>query len=256
MRRVRVILGVPVILALAGAAVLPLMRSYWSWREENPIRRGARLAHRAGCLSCHGPEGSKGLPDPNGGEVPVWDGGVPMMYVSGVHEVREYIEDGVSKRRSTSASARAERAKAAIRMPAYRGVLTPRQIDDLVAYFAAASRLGRLDDPVAEQGRGLVGRFRCEACHGVGGSGGVGNPGSFKGYVPGWLGADFADLVRDEGELRAWIRDGGIERFAHDPLATYFLTRQRLQMPAYRQALSDEESGAMVAYIKSLRPKR
>lgn len=256
MRRVRLLIGVLVVLGSAGAAGLPLMRSYWSWREENPIRCGARLARRAGCLSCHGPDGSKGLPDPNGGEVPVWDGGVPMMYVSGVQEVREYIEDGVSKRRAASASARADRARAAIKMPAYRDVLAPRQIDDLVAYFAAASRLGRLDDPGAERGRSLVGRFRCESCHGIGGSGGIPNPGSLKGYVPGWLGADFADLVRDDGELRAWVRDGGIERLTHNPLAVHFLTRQRLQMPAYRQALSDEETGAIVAYIKSLRPKR
>ena len=256
MRRIRVLFGVLILLLSVGAGALPALRLWWSWREENPIGRGAGLASRAGCLSCHGPNGSQGLPDPNGGEVPVWDGGVPMMYLDGVQEVREFIEEGVSKRRAASESARAERRKAAIRMPAYRGILTPRQIDVLVAYFAAISRLGRLDDPAAERGRALVGKFRCEACHGVGGSGGIPNPGSFKGYVPGWLGSDFAELAQDDQELRGWIRDGGIERLTRSPLAAYFLTRQRLQMPAYRQALSDEETGAIVTYILSLRPKR
>jgi len=70
MRRIRVLFGVLILLLSVGAGALPALRLWWSWREENPIRRGAGLASRAGCLSCHGPNGSQGLPDPNGGEVP------------------------------------------------------------------------------------------------------------------------------------------------------------------------------------------
>src|SRR5437899_791643 len=86
----------------------------------------------------------------------------------------------------------------------------------------------RESDPVVARGRERMVKFRCESCHGIGGSGGVANPGSFKGYVPGWLGDDFKDLARDDSELRQWILDGGVERLAKDHLAVFFLTRQRL----------------------------
>jgi len=243
------------ILAAAGwALALPAARAWWRYRESNPVRRGADLAARAGCFSCHGPRGTHGLPDPSlGEEIPVWDGGVPMMYVGGAEEVREYIRDGVSKRRAESASAKAGREKAAIHMPAYREVLDDGEVDDLVAYFMAASRMESIPDAAASRGRDLVTKHRCESCHGVGGSGGIPNPGSLTGYVPGWLGDEYAELVRNDGELRAWVLDGGIERFGRSRMAQHFLTRQRLEMPAYRDALSDEGRAALAAYINWLR---
>jgi mono/diheme cytochrome c family protein len=237
-----------------AAATLPALRLFWWIRETNPVRRGAGIAARVGCASCHGPQGTRGLPDPGlGGEVPGWTGGVPMMYVSGEEEIREYILDGVSHRRGRSDAAREERAKAAIRMPGYRDLLSAREVDDLVAYVMAVSHLRPIDDPVAERGREIVARERCESCHGIAGSGGVRNPASLKGYVPGWTGPDFADLARDDGELRRWILDGGIERLAKNRLAVHFMARQRLQMPAYRQRLTTDDTGAIVAYIRWLR---
>lgn len=256
---VRIRTGVlALILAVAGgAAALPAARAWWRWNESNPVRRGAALAARLGCHACHGPGGTGGLPDPGlGEEVPSWDGGVPMMYVSGPDEVREYILDGVSGRRAASASARAERERAAIHMPAYRDLLDDRQVDDLVAYFMAASRTRSLPDPAVSRGRGLVARYHCEACHGVVGAGGIPNPGSLTGYVPGWLGSEFAELVRDDEELRDWLLDGGIERLGNNRIARFFLTRQRLQMPAYRDALGSEEVDDLIAYIRWLRESK
>src|SRR6266850_7649726 len=95
-------LGGPlVLLAAVALGALPALRAYWRVRESNPVQRGAAIAARSGCLSCHGPHGTRGLPDPTSGEqVPAWDGGVPMMYVRDAQEVREYILDGVSKRRA------------------------------------------------------------------------------------------------------------------------------------------------------------
>jgi mono/diheme cytochrome c family protein len=226
-------------------------------RESNPVQRGARLAARAGCHACHGPDGTRGLADPgSGGEVPAWDGGVPMMYVNGEDEVREFILDGVSRRRAASLTARAERERSAIRMPAYRGFLSNAETDDLVAYFMAVARLRPIDDPVAARGRDLVAEHGCEACHGTAGAGGVRNPGSLKGYVPGWVGPDYADLVRDGGELREWILEGSARRLRDDVLARFFLGRQRLQMPAYRAALGPADADAIGAYIDHLRRER
>jgi len=138
-------------------------------------------------------------------------------------------------------------------MPAYRDLLDDRQVDDLVAYFMAASRMRSIPYPAASRGRILAARHRCDACHGVGGAGGIPNPGSLTGDVPGWLGDEFEELVRDDNEIRHWILDGGIERLANDRIARFFLSRQRLQMPAYRDALGDGEVDDLVAYIGWLR---
>ena len=258
MRRVWAWLGTVVLVSIAAWVGAPAaIRAYWRRQESSPVRRGAEIAARSGCFSCHGPHGTRGLPDPGSGQtVPTWDGGVPMMYVSGEREVREYILDGVSKRRAESASARAERQKAAIHMPAYRDALRREEVDDLVAYFFAASQMVSVDDPRGARGRDLVRQYRCETCHGIGGSGGTPNPASLKGYIPGWLGEDYTELVRDDGELRQWILEGGIERLAQDHLAGFFLTRQRLQMPAYRTALTSEDADAIGAYIHRLRAER
>jgi mono/diheme cytochrome c family protein len=242
------------LLLLAALAAPTALRAYWWRRAANPVRRGAEIAARAGCLSCHGPHGTKGLPDPSTGEeVPPWDGGIPMMYVRDQSEVREYILDGVSKRRAANPKATADRLRAAIQMPAYRDVLTGRQVDDLVAYFMAASQMAPIVEEVASRGRLLVRQHRCESCHGVGGAGGVRNPGSLKGYIPGWLGDDFPDLVRDDAELRQWIQEGKVDRLLLNPIARHFLVGQRLQMPPYRAAFTPEETDAIVAYIHWLR---
>ena len=102
MRRVWAWLGTIVLVAIAAWLGAPkAMRAYWWRHESNPVRRGAEIAARSGCFSCHGPEGGRGLPDPGTGQgVPQWDGGVPMMYVEDENEVREYILDGVSRRRA------------------------------------------------------------------------------------------------------------------------------------------------------------
>jgi mono/diheme cytochrome c family protein len=257
MRRVWAALGTLVLLAVAVRVGAPrVMRAYWQRQESNAVLRGAAIATRAGCFACHGPQGTRGLPDPGSGQtVPIWDGGVPMMYVNGEEEVREYILDGVSKRRAVSVSAAAEREKAAIRMPAYREALRSEEVEDLVRYFMAVSDMAPIDDPQAARGRDLVRRHRCEACHGTAGSGGVLNPGSLKGYVPGWLGDDYTDLVRDDRELHQWILEGGIERLTRARLARYFLTRQRLQMPAYKAALAPGDGDAIGAYIRWLRSR-
>jgi mono/diheme cytochrome c family protein len=258
MRRVWAAIGTIVLVGIAAWLGAPAaIRAYWWRQESNPVRRGAEIAARSGCFSCHGPEGARGLPDPGAGQgVPQWDGGVPMMYVNGDAEVREYILDGVSKRRARSQSASAERERAAIRMPAYRAALRSEEVDDLVAYVMAVAQITPIADPAASKGRDLVRHFRCESCHGVVGSGGVLNPGSLKGYVPGWAGDDYRELVLNAQELRRWILDGGIDRLTNKRVARFFINRQRLQMPAYRSAMSPEDADAVGAYIRFLRSER
>src|SRR2546429_8365803 len=98
MRRVWAWLGTIVLVGIAAWLGAPAaLRAYWWRQESNPVRRGAAIAARAGCTSCHGPEGARGLPGPRTGPgVPPWDGGVPMMYRDGEDEGRGDIQDGGS----------------------------------------------------------------------------------------------------------------------------------------------------------------
>jgi hypothetical protein len=197
--------------------------------------------------------GAAGVPDPALGEdVPPWTGGIFMMYVNGEEEVREYVLDGVSTSRATSQSAKAERERAAIRMPAFRGRLSSREVDDVVAAFLVLSGMNRPHDGTPEaRGLEIAEQHRCISCHAPGGSGGRSNPGSLTGFVPGWYGADFRDLVRDRGEFVAWVREGRIERLRENPVARHFVRSQAIQMPRY-PGISDADIDAVWEYVRWL----
>lgn len=68
--------------------------------EITPPERGYRVAVRAGCFACHGPNGTGGVKNPGSrdGEVPGFAGGTPMMWVKSESELREYILDGAPER--------------------------------------------------------------------------------------------------------------------------------------------------------------
>ena len=243
------------LLAVVAAVSLPaLVREWWAVRASNPVRRGARLAGELGCFSCHGPHGAGGVADPTAttGEVPSWSGGTWMMYVNSDEQIRQFILDGVSHARRESTAAAAERERMTIRMPAYRGWVGARDVDDLVAAFKVLSHMvAPPEGSPARRGLELAQRWNCASCHGPAGSGGLANPGSFAGFVPGWYGADFEDLVRGRGEFDAWVREGAIPRLAERPLASYYLERQRLHMPAYR-AFTSEELDDLWTYVQWL----
>jgi len=249
----------PKLFATAGALLLlivlawsapALFRAGWSARSSNPVRRGLARAAELGCFSCHGPAGSSGIPDPGFADetAPAWSGMVWMMYVSDAEEIRETILDGVSRKRAASESAREARARQAVRMPAYRDALGGSDLEDLVAAFQVLSGMIRppADTPAA-RGLAVAQEWRCFSCHGPAASGGLPNPGSFAGFIPGWYGADFGDLVHDRTEFNAWIKEGGIPRLKQNPVASFFIRRQKLQMPVYKE-LPPEDLDALWAY--------
>lgn len=252
-RRGLVLAGAAVVLAAAAASALPLARAYWRAKSSNPVRRGIAVAERSGCFSCHGPMGSEGIPDPGSGEaVPQWSGGVFMMYVKGEEEVRQFVRNGVSDRMAKEHEEGEEHEKAAIEMPAFRDVLSDGEIDDAVAAFLVLSGMKRPPDGTPEaRGRQVAREHRCESCHAPGGAGGRPNPGSFTGFVPGWYGADFEDLVRSREEFDDWITKGKIERLETNPLARRFTRRQRLKMPEYASMTKDDRD-ALWAYAQWL----
>ena len=85
-----------VLLVVAALAVVP---RFVSWRSDNPIRRGQRIARREGCLNCHQApfRGELGNPGSGTGSVPALGSGSLMMYVQRPEEVEEWIRDGQSR---------------------------------------------------------------------------------------------------------------------------------------------------------------
>ncbi len=220
--------------------------------EITPAERGYQVAVRAGCFNCHGPNGTGGVKNPGSedGEVPGFAGGTPMMWVSGESELREYILDGAPARKRADARRRQQAEGQLLAMPAYRGYIKNREVDDLIAYLRAVSGLIAPKDDLAAQGQDLAYGLGCFNCHGPMGYGSSGNLGSLKGYIPGWWGNDFRDLVHNDAELREWILDGEPVRLRHHPLAKFFIRWQRVAMPAYRPFLTDTQLAALMSYVR------
>jgi mono/diheme cytochrome c family protein len=232
----------------------PWLRDLIIQPEESAAARGRRLADELGCFNCHGPGGRGGVANPGSrlDEVPSFHEGTPMMFVSSDDDIRAYILDGAPAAKLGRDSYRKEMDAQAIRMPGYRGWVGERDLEALVAYVRAASELLVPEDEEILRGADIVRANGCFACHGEMGSGGMPNPGSFKGYIPGFQGRDFDELVRSDEELRAWIADGGIPRLREDPFASVFLERQRVQMPAYGKTLDEAQIAAVAAYVRWL----
>jgi mono/diheme cytochrome c family protein len=220
--------------------------------EITPAERGYRVAVRAGCFNCHGPNGTGGVNNPGSedGEVPGFAGGTPMMWVKSESELRDYILDGAPARKRADPLYRQQMERQLLAMPAYRGYIKNRDVDDLVIYLRAVSGLITPSDELAARGEELAYRLGCFNCHGPMGYGSSGNLGSLKGYIPGWWGNDFRELVRDDAELREWILDGETAHLRDHPLAKFFIRWQRVSMPAYRAFLTDTQLEALMSYVR------
>jgi len=251
-KRTSVVLIGVLVLAGASLAVITYMRQ----PRPTPAQRGRQVAESFGCFACHGPGGTGGMPNPGSEEqqVPAWDGGTSMMYVENEQEIREWILDGHPKRleKEHHHEETAENdGSLPIHMPAFEGVVSADEVNDLVAYYKAVAAFA--SPPAnAREGYDVASRLGCFGCHGPGGRVGANNPRSFKGYIPPWHGADFNELVKNDEELRSWILDGGIERLESNPLARRFTGRQVIHMPAYRSTLREGELDALVSYIQWL----
>ena len=219
-----------------------------------PAERGRRIAGQMGCFGCHGPGGLH--PANNPGRI---DKTVPnfaddvMMFAKTPEEIREWIHDGVTRKKAASATWRADRERGVLRMPAFKGRMKERDMDDLVAYVMATSGMPEPDDSLAQLGLQRAEDLGCSGCHGPGGRLARPNPGSWKGYVPSWDGSDFTEVVHDSTEFRQWVERGVSRRFAASALASYFLKRAPVRMPAFEKHLQPGDVPALWAYIAWLR---
>jgi len=251
-RKMAKVLLAAAVLALVGVLAGPaLIRCYWASHASNPVRRGVHRARELGCFSCHGDLGRAGLKDPGAKDkaVPAWSGGVWMMYVENDDQIRRLILNGSARFEGEEReSEEAKEERRAIQMPPFREALRGHDLEDLTAAFHVLSEMTRPpSDSPAARGYALAKDWGCFACHGPGGSGGLPNPGSFTGFIPGWYGPDFKDMVRSRGEFDAWVRNGSIPRLVNNRVAAHFIHRQRLQMPPYA-VLTGAERDDLWAY--------
>jgi cytochrome c553 len=243
-------------LALAEGLLLlwPVARDHWFVQKATPAERGYRVAERMGCFNCHGPLGKQGIKNPGAaeGEVPAWDGGNYMMYVTAPEETREWILYGAPRRELEQPEHKEHTARALIHMPAYEGFLSEEDLENLIAFYDSVA-WAKSPPPDAALGRSIARSYGCFSCHGEEGRARQPNPGSLKGYIPAWQGEDFSELVHDDTELRAWIEEGTIPRLQGNRAARLFMERQRIKMPAYKGVLSEQEIDRVIAYIQWLR---
>ncbi len=230
------------------------LRSRWrASAAAGVVPRGRAIAERMGCFACHGPEGRHPIPNPGSktGDVPGWTGGTWMMWNRTEDDVRAWILDGHPPGREPDPGA-------LIRMPAFRSRLDGAEADALVAYVLTESSFGVPTPAAAADGRDAGLRFGCFGCHGPEGRGGISNPGSLKGYVPGWDGDDFEDLVRSDDEFRQWVRNGISDRLKANPIARRILETQAIRMPAFGDRMSASDLDALLAYARWVRdhPRR
>jgi mono/diheme cytochrome c family protein len=238
---------------VAGAAVgLAAWAAVERWRSRNvsAVQRGWTVAEERGCFACHGPGGVAGQPDMG---VPGFARDDLEAYVKNEGEIREWILDGMPRRLRQEPSGASSEEAPLTAMPAWRGILSPREVDDVVAYIEAVGEVDRPTQPDVERGRAAAERLGCFGCHGPQGRGSPPNPRSLKGYIPAWDGADFGQLARSDAEVREWIVDGRPRRLREDRVARYFMDRQVIQMPAYRGRITPEEVEQVLGYIRWLR---
>ncbi len=258
MRRVLVVLFVALVAFEQMWLLAPTLKRWALPPIEDPAVAGRRVAERMGCFSCHGAEGSGGIENPGSDNkvVPALGGGEMMMWADSEEQLREWIvygnpqdEDHAFERTGLAAGQGTDRA---IVMPPYDSHLSAAEVASLIAYLRSISGLQFPEDKQTQKGMDLALALGCFRCHGAMGTGGLHNPGSAKGYVPGFFGEDYAELVRDSEEVREWLVNGVTVRFEENMLASTIIGRQALKMPAYGEFLEAEQIDALVALVEWL----
>ncbi|AOS43032.1 Cytochrome c [Lacunisphaera limnophila] len=262
------ILGV-VLLGLCGLAVgATIFLQVEKQPESSPVTRGARLAEEAGCFACHGrseeePRFNLRLAAPG-----QWRGkNNPSLWEGEITEVKvlvDWITNGVP------ADEVEKHKQLFIRMPAYRDRLSAAEIEDIAAWILAEGLKLRVDpgarttpaapgaaltpDQLFVAGDRLARQTGCYQCHGELGQGGVANPASFKGYIPGFQGQDFLKLTADgdRSEILHWIDHGrgrAIEAGLLGRIAKKYFDGQAIPMPGYRDQLTPAEKERLADFL-------
>jgi cbb3-type cytochrome c oxidase subunit III len=198
----------------------------------NQVAAGAHDFVQFACAQCHGDGGAGGVsPD------------VPALNKLGtaltVAQLTDIINHGLGESANPSKPY----------MPVWHGIVSKRQISELVAYVraglppvaGATPAVVPTDQGAAVQGAALYLRDGCINCHGPNGLGGVPNPQSEDTVVPPLSGADFRSEFNTPAKIADVIRSGSV--IGKAPIVS---------MPHWGGILSDADVNALIAYLNTL----
>ncbi len=218
-----ILAGVVAVIAVFG---VPAYRWLWARGEANPLAQGLELLETRGCASCHRPDA--------GGWRWRGDGTPPVS----LEMVRDAVLNGRPQAQDFPAA-----------MPAMGSRF---QVGEWKAVVLAVGVLEGLvgvpEDPELASGYDIARQMGCFGCHGLLGAGGVPNPGSLQGRIPGWLGAGFEKTLEVDGALRRVILEGSVQ----DRVPLPGVPGSLLAMPAYGERLDSVEVEILVRYLRWL----
>jgi cbb3-type cytochrome c oxidase subunit III len=197
------------------------------------VAAGAHDFVRFACSQCHGARGQGGVSTD-----------VPVLTTVGkeftVAQMTNIIEHGLG------ASGNPTKPY----MPVWNGIISPRQISDIVAYLHAGLPPVRDAEPLevpTDQGAAAAGsilytNFGCINCHGPNGLGGVPNPQSPDKTIPPLATPDFFSEFNTPQKIKDVIVSGSV--IGKAPIVS---------MPHWGTILSDKQITELIAYIDTLR---
>lgn len=98
---------------------------------QTPEERGRALFVRFGCIGCHGPDGKGGVPNPNAATAQQVPG---LQYVAQGYTAAELSQKILTGQQDIPRED-PNGPRPPLYMPAWKGVLTPAQVDDLTVYL-------------------------------------------------------------------------------------------------------------------------
>lgn len=208
------------------AASPSLHRNWWRWGERSTSGAAVEALRSHGCLVCH-PRSAFGYRWRSDGTPP---------------ENSAVIKDALKRGRPAVPGMPGP-------MPAY-GERVGKAVLDRLGSGAeiAAGITGWDEEPEVRIGLTIGGEMGCFDCHGPLGAGGMPNPGSLGGLVPGFFGASFVHASQSMDGVEGIIRGGR-------PAKRAWWTpwkRPALDMPAFGDRLDSTETALVAHAIRSV----
>ena len=209
------------------AAVIVALPAYrWRWRRvgSNAVQTGRELFRQQGCVACHRTHA----------------GGLRWRADEATPASLEVIRDALLNGRPV------ETGFDVGAMPPYGRRLTRRARNDLgLAVGALTGLVGVPQDQELAAGHDVATQMRCFRCHGPLGSGGVANPGSLPGVVPGWMRKGAGAALASPEAFAALLENGAKPRRVPLP----WMPGPVLNMPAFGSKLDSTESDLLRRYL-------
>jgi cbb3-type cytochrome c oxidase subunit III len=196
------------------------------------VAAGAHAFVQFGCAQCHGIGGAGGV----AADVPALNN---LGSALTVQQLTGIINHGLGEKADPTKPY----------MPVWRGIVSHRQVSELVAYIraklpavtGATPPAVPTDQGLAVEGSVLYVRDGCLNCHGPNGLGGVPNPQSPDKTIPPLSGADFRAQFDTPAKIAAVIRSGSV--IGRAPIVS---------MPHWGGILSQADVNALIAYLGTL----